>query len=309
MIDSRFSVIIPVYNGAPFIGRAINSVLSQTYPAEEIIVVDDGSADATPDVVARYGAKVRYLRQSNQGVSMARNAGARAARGDWLAFLDADDWYYPDRLRMHAELIRGHGAFDFLTGDYEYRDESGVLLGRSLERHPAGRHVLDKAAGAAMAAMEEDQFEEFIADHFGDMHTLSVPKSTFLEVGGYPQGFKVCEDVHFLVRLVSRSRRAGVVCQPLGVYLIHDSSATRRDRVVAQRENVRTLLDLKRFENQFSDPVRRGFRRLLSRSRADLAYALVRTGQRAAALGAVVPSVWEYPGARTARVLASVLRG
>ena len=66
----------------------------------------------------------------------------------------------------------------------------------------------------------------------------------FIELGGYPAGFSVCEDVHFLVRLVARSRRIGVVCAPLGVYVIHGSSATRRDPVAAQRENVRTLLDL-----------------------------------------------------------------
>ena len=85
-----------------------------------------------------------------------------------------------------------------------------------------------------------------------------MPRAKFVELGGYPLGFKVCEDVHFLIRLVARSRRIGVVCAPLGVYLIHDKSATRRDPVAAQRENVRTLLDLERQARAFPEPVRQG---------------------------------------------------
>jgi GT2 family glycosyltransferase len=309
MNPPRFSVIIPVFNGEAFLARAVDSVLAQTYPAEEIVIVDDGSTDATPQVVAGYEAKVRYLSQANQGVAAARNAGAQAARGEWLAFLDSDDWYFPDRLRWHADMLAVHADLDFLTGDYEYRDDADALIGRSLERHPAGRRVLARAAGSETALMQGGDFEEFVEDHFGDMHTLSVPRATFLGLGGFPKGFKVCEDVHFLVRLVSHSRRAGVVCRALGVYLIHAASATRRDRLQAQRENVRTLLDLKRFEHNFPHPVRRGFRRLLARARADLGYALTRAGEHRAAVRAVVPALWECPGARSARVFASVLRG
>jgi GT2 family glycosyltransferase len=309
MTIPRFSVIIPVFNGEGFIARAIDSVLAQTYPPAEIVVVDDGSTDATGKVVARYGGQLRYLRQANRGVSAARNAGARAACGDWLAFLDADDWYFGDRLRLHADMLGKYGDLDFLTGDYEYRDARGTLLGRSMERHGSGQRILAKASGAEMTTMEGPDFQEFVADHFGDMHTLSVPRSTFLELGGCPEGFTVCEDVHFLARLASQSRRAGVVCRPLGVYLIHDESATRRDRLQAQRENVRTLLDLKRFEHHFPRSVRRGFRKLLARARADLGYALARHGMRKAALRAVMPALWEYPGPQSARALASIVRG
>ena len=100
-----FSVIIPTYNAAATLGRAVESVLAQDCPAQEVIVVDDGSSDETAATVAAFGDRVRYLFQPNAGVSAARNAGVAVATGDWLAFLDADDWYYPERLRWHAEWI------------------------------------------------------------------------------------------------------------------------------------------------------------------------------------------------------------
>jgi glycosyltransferase involved in cell wall biosynthesis len=79
MNPPRFSVIIPAYNAEAFIARAIDSVMAQTWPAHEVIVVDDGSSDGTAQTVAQYGDRVRCLRQDNAGVSAARNAGARAA--------------------------------------------------------------------------------------------------------------------------------------------------------------------------------------------------------------------------------------
>ena len=105
MSTPELSVIIPVYNNEATLARALDSVLSQSYPAHEIIVVDDGSTDGSDEVVSSYGNRIRSLYQPNGGVSAARNHGARTATGDWLAFLDADDWYYPDRLRLHAEWI------------------------------------------------------------------------------------------------------------------------------------------------------------------------------------------------------------
>jgi hypothetical protein len=206
-------------------------------------------------------------------------------------------------------MLSARGDFDFLTGDYDYRDAHDALLGRSMERSLSGRRLLAKASGAESTIIEGEEFEEFVADHFGDTHTLSVPRSTFLELGGYPEGFKVCEDVHLLVRLVARSGRAGVACRSLGVYLIHDASATRQDRLQAQYENVRTLLDLKRVERGFPGPVRRGFRRRLAQARADLGYALIRHGQRRAAVCAVMPALWECSGPQSIQVLASIVRG
>ena len=308
MSAARFSVIIPAYNSAPTLARAIDSVLAQTWPPHEIIVVDDASGDATGEVAARFGPRIRYLRrEQNAGVSSARNYGVEQATGDWLAFLDADDWYFPDRLRLHAEWIAQDPTLDFLTGDYEYRDESGALLGLSMNQHASGNMMLRKAGAETRVVMQSAEFEAFVADHFGDTHTLSVTRSLFLRAGGYPLGFRVCEDVHLLTRIVALSRKAGAICKPLGVYLVHGASATRRDPVMAQRENVRTLLDLKLKARDFPAPVRRGVMTRLRNARLNLGYALAKRGRRWAAARAVFPSLAETPGPTSLRNLISVL--
>jgi len=305
----RFSVIIPAYNSDKTLARAIDSVLAQTWPAYEIIVVDDGSTDATATVAAGYGNKVRYLRQDNAGVSAARNQGAQIASGDWLAFLDADDWYYPDRLKLHAAMIERDEKLDFLTGDYEYCDISGTLLGRSMQGKASGRAMLIKAAGNRDVVMDQVDFESFVADHFGDTHTLSLPRATFLELGGYPMGFNVCEDVHLLIRLVARSRRVGVVCEPLAVYSIHAASATRTDPVSAQFENVRTLIALGKQSGNLPPTVHQGYLTRLRQARLNLGYALTKSGRRFSAMRAVLPSLIEAPGVTSMRNLLSILKG
>jgi hypothetical protein len=149
----------------------------------------------------------------------------------------------------------------------------------------------------------------FVADHFGDTHTLSVPRARFVEMGGYPIGFKVCEDVHFLTRLMASSHRIGVICQSLGVYLIHGGSATRRDPVAAQLENVRTLTDLMRLAENFPAVVRQGLEVRMDSARYNLGCALSKNGQRVAAINAVLPSLVERPSWQRLRTVLSMMKG
>lgn len=97
-VAPRVSVVMPVYNGEAYLATAIDSVLGQTQPDVELVVVDDGSSDGSAAILARYGDRIRVLHQANAGVSAARNAGVAAARGEFLAFLDSDDWWEPDFL-------------------------------------------------------------------------------------------------------------------------------------------------------------------------------------------------------------------
>jgi glycosyltransferase involved in cell wall biosynthesis len=99
----RVSVVIPTYNRAADLKRALESVIAQTYRIEEIIVVDDGSTDNTQQMVAALPGPVQYVYQKNAGPAAARNRGIRMASGDWIAFLDSDDWWFPDKIRLQVE--------------------------------------------------------------------------------------------------------------------------------------------------------------------------------------------------------------
>jgi glycosyltransferase involved in cell wall biosynthesis len=126
----QVSVVIPAYNYGRFVGEAIDSVLAQDYPREaiELIVVDDGSTDDTPDVVRRYGDDVRHVRKENGGVISAVNRGLEEARGELIAMLDADDAWLPHMLSRQVELIDSKPDVGLVYADAEVIDEEGRIV-------------------------------------------------------------------------------------------------------------------------------------------------------------------------------------
>lgn len=126
---STLSVIIPAYNSAGFIGRAIESVFAQTVPVHELIVVDDGSSDDTSATAAAFGPRVKVLRQPNGGPGAARNHGVRESRGEWLAFLDADDAWVPSKIeRQRPHLVPGTDiVFSHVVGPLKHDNPRGDI--------------------------------------------------------------------------------------------------------------------------------------------------------------------------------------
>lgn len=114
------SVIIPCYNAEQWLNEAIDSVLGQTYPQIEIIVIDDGSSDRSLEVVKSYGERVIWRSQKNQGANTARNAGFSLASGNYIQYLDADDYLLPDKIAQQVECLRSNDA-DFVYGDWRYQ--------------------------------------------------------------------------------------------------------------------------------------------------------------------------------------------
>ncbi|MGH6924459.1 MAG: glycosyltransferase family 2 protein [Propylenella sp.] len=131
-VEPLVSVIIPVHNRAAYLREAIDSVLSQTYRAIEVVVVDDGSTDgsvALAESIARDDPRVRTVRMQNEGPSAARNAGLDHARGEFICFLDADDWIMPDKIRRQMNALHARPDVDLVYSDFwRFKDADGTVL-------------------------------------------------------------------------------------------------------------------------------------------------------------------------------------
>lgn len=128
------SVIIPTYNRAYIIGRSIDSVLAQTYRPIELIIVDDGSTDDTAEVVRRYGDEVRYIHQHNAGVAAARNTGFAAARGEFIALLDSDDYWYPWKIELQIAFLQRHPDVGMVWTDMKAVTNDGAPVAEAYLR-------------------------------------------------------------------------------------------------------------------------------------------------------------------------------
>jgi glycosyltransferase involved in cell wall biosynthesis len=193
------SVVIPCYNQAHFLGEAIESVLAQTYRHYEIIVVDDGSPDTTSKVTSSYPA-VRYLRQSNAGLSAARNAGLNASRGQFLVFLDADDRLLENALQSGFNCFQGHPECVFVSGHYQRINADGSLK-----------------LQFPQSELKFDLYQTLLERNYIGMHaTVMYRRQIFDAVGGFSTSLRSCEDYEMYLRIV---RKHGV---------------TRHDRIVAE---------------------------------------------------------------------------
>ena len=303
----KFSVIIPNYNNGATLARAINSVIDQSYPAHEIIVIDDGSTDNSRDVIASFADRIRYIHQKNSGVSVARNKGAAEATGDWLAFLDADDFFYPNRLAVHAAWLERAPDCDFLLADQEVRTADGKLKYMSLAG--ASIDALRKNSLEREIPILHDDFGGLIADGIGEVRTLSVPRETFLRLGGFPTDRKIGEDFYFVVRLYADSQKAGIVDTPVAIYYIYPTSALRVDVLGSQENYVDTLKALAPFIPDHDTALRRGYHEKLRRARLELAYALLRKSRKLDAIKSVWRSFLATPSTTTCRDLLAIVRG
>jgi glycosyltransferase involved in cell wall biosynthesis len=203
------SAVIPVYNGEHLVSRAIESVLAQTHPVGEILVVDDGSTDSTADIVRRYGGTVRLVEQKNAGVAAARNTGCRLSHSSWIAFLDHDDEWLPQKIeRQMAALAKRPEAKLCYTGHFFCADGEPPRVSRLPENAiwPFARY--------------RNPFPP---------STIIVDRGVLLELGGYDERLKgaSCEDWDFNVRLLSRHSVVEVP-EPLVKYYYTESSNSRR---------------------------------------------------------------------------------
>jgi len=210
------SVVIPLFNKAPTVGRAIDSVLRQTCPPAELIVVNDGSTDGG-DRIARdrsnaaeaAGVAYRVIDQPNGGVSRARNAGLRAASRPFVAFLDADDRWLPEYLARMGPLVAAHpAAVLYGAGFYTVDGAAGVRK----RYHGIGSGPQDGRPGGSI-----DYFAERFRDFVLHTSTTIVRQEPALAIGGFPEGVAYAED-HLLWARLALSGEVVVTPEPLSEY-------------------------------------------------------------------------------------------
>lgn len=190
------SVVIPAYNSEEFIGEAISSALGQTLRVSEIIVVDDGSSDQTAEVAAKLGASV--IRQEHGGISVARNAGIRAAKHDWIAFLDADDIWEPKKIEYQWAAIRRHPDVGLVS----------CHLSQWIHGSPAPDNASDVTGvadnDAPMVYIPQAQGAFLIDRMTYNSPTMLIRRELLLSVGLFDEKVRYVEGVECYLRVIAR---------------------------------------------------------------------------------------------------------
>ena len=252
-----FSVILAVYHAAETVGEAVESALRQSAPPHEVLVCDDGSTDGTQAALAPYRERITLLRKDHGGAASARNAAARAATADFLAILDADDVYLPDRLAALGELAAARPDLDILASDAFFEVE-----GRTAGRFNSDRHPF--AVADQRGAILERNFI---------LGNAAVRRERLVAIGGFDESLECAEDWDCWIRLILGGSLAGSVVEPLARYRIRRQSLTS-DRRIALRCRVRALEKVERRSDLSPEEGRTLERSLLAhRQRAALAEA------------------------------------
>jgi len=294
MESGLVSVVIPAYNAAWCIARALDSVLAQTYARREIIVVNDGSTDDTTAHLARYGEAIRVLCKDNGGLSSARNAGIGAADGEFVALLDADDWWLPAKLERQVALLRERPDVGFCSTAAQVLTSDGRPL-NLWSCPPAGASLL-----------------EHIFDNPslipGSGSGVMVRRALIEQIGGFDHRLRSLEDVDMWMRLASVT---GYDCirEPLTVIYRSPHSLSR---------NLDTMrgaaLGVLRKNRGLLAPQRRGrfWQACYASTLSDYAKWEYRAGRRIKAITHLIEALARAPLARgrlALGLLAAVLRG
>jgi glycosyltransferase involved in cell wall biosynthesis len=285
----KVSVVIPAYNYARFLADALRSVLGQTYKDIEVIIVDDGSKDNTGEVAKAFSGdpRVRYVYQDNSGVSAARNNGIRSSRGEYVAFLDADDYWLPGNLEAKVKILDSRQEVALVCSDINIFDHA---TGRVLSRfwhNPGSDDAVDQdkaSKAAALCLIDKGCFIQPSA--------VLLRKSVLSETGDFDVSLKTHEDWDLFVRIVRRFPVA-VIDKPLAMVRKHGNSL-QSDSEAMSRDAV-TVLYKALSEGSLSDQELRLIRRRIARSHALYGWFLILHDRSSMGRKEVVVSIKRNP--------------
>jgi len=218
----RVSVITPTFNCAGFLDRAIASALAQTYTDYEVIVADDGSTDDTRDVVAPFATKVRYFFQPNGGLSSARNLGLSKASGEFIAYLDADDMWYPHKLESQVAFLDAHEECGLVHSDVTVVDELDQVIHRRFN-HETGRKV--PHGYCLMDLLRRCHIQ---------IPTVLERRNNIERAGTFDERLKSLEDYFHWITVAMEGMAFGYINEPLAYYRWRAGSLSRNPRGMAE---------------------------------------------------------------------------
>jgi glycosyltransferase involved in cell wall biosynthesis len=215
------SVVVPVYNGEKYLRQAIDSALGQTYQPLQVVVVDDGSTDASPTVVASYGERARSIRQPNAGVARARNAGLAAADGELVAFLDQDDWWLPEKVARQVECFQANPDLGLVhTGILQYSESSGGFIEGVYDTGPS-------------PLLQGHCYERLLLGNGVYNSSVMIRKAVIEKAGLFDPGIpgNTCQDYDLWLR-IARHYPFGYVAEPLAALRLHPEQGTWNRRAM-----------------------------------------------------------------------------
>lgn len=276
-MSPSITVIIPAFNAETTIGAAISSVLNQTDKPDEVIVVDDGSTDKTTDMVWKFGNDVRLIHQKNQGAGAARQTGTAAAISDYIAYLDADDWWPETKISKYREIVETE-TIDFLLSDFKraiHGESQNVLLPLNSTFFPRAVQFIKRSSTHSdvqnLYKLESKDGLTLLLNGFPVFpSTVLVKRMVIKEFGGW-RAYRRSQDFDIGLR-ICRGRPLHYLDEMQAIIGLHAGNDNEYDYVVKQTEgDIKVLTD--HFQNETSESYRRQVSRALSRKYCGLGYA------------------------------------
>lgn len=271
------SIIIPAFNAGKVIRQALESVVAQTHQNYEAIIVDDGSTDRTAAIAHNFcGRDPRFslIRQANGGISSARNRALAVARGEWIAFLDADDVWFPEKLALQLALARAHPGVNFVFANFYFWD---------------GKQDLHLMYQDHQPLPEGDIIRQLIANCSYCPSTIMVPRKTLESAGRFDPEVRNSEDLDLWLRIGEHGIRAQGIREPMGRYRRWPGSFTAANPLQSFENNILVLA--KRLKETRREDLRPLYRHSLARLQAD--WEIIRVRPQAESHPGILPgAVW-----------------
>lgn len=286
------SVILPVFNAACFLERALDSIKNQSYPTDriEVLLVDDGSTDESLRIAEKYAHKLHDLKvcsQPNQGVSSARNLAILLSNGDLIAFLDADDRWLPDKISKQVAVLEATPNVGLVHCGCTFVDQNGMRL-----KDWSRRSRVDQG----------DVLLEYICDFFLITSSVMIPRFVLDDVGCFNESLKVGEDNDLFLRIVA-SYPIGCTPEPLLERTVRSDSLSREDYALDARTDLQTLQRFLESHPEFARNNRKRIDAHLSDYLFSYGYRLLEDGKTEQARDALRRSLRKGWSARAGRTL------